>query len=232
MLLAARVVQYGFTLAMPATLLCAVLGIACLPAWLRARGGSGEVARALALAAALGFAGFWWQRADRLYARVDFPIGRGGDAIYAPDPSVHPRSRVVAETLAWLESHEPADSTLLVMPEGITLNYWLRRKNPTRFDLFLPTEIAAFGEARMLRDLEQHPPDTIVLMHRLSQEFGVGAFGRDPRNGRALVEWVRAHYGRVARFGAEPFAAEGFGAAIYSRDAPPSEEPAAGSSLR
>jgi hypothetical protein len=234
--LAARVTHYGFTLAMPATLLLAALAVGALPAWLRARGSSGEVARALALAAVAGFAWFWFEQSDRIYARSDYPIGRGGDAILAPEPALQPRSRHVAQTLAWLERHSPADSTLLVLPEGVMLNYWLRRKNPTRFDLFLPTEMAAFGEAEMLRDLAAHPPDTIVLMHRLPDEFGVGPFGSDPRNGRALLDWVRANYQRVAAFGPEPFGTQGFGTRIFARGpapgAPGSGASDAGPSLR
>jgi hypothetical protein len=230
--LAPRISQYGFTLAMPATLLLAALAVGVLPGWLRARRGGGQVACALALAALAGFAAFHWRQADRLYARMDFPLGRGADAILAPDPRLHARSQVMADTLAWLERHTAPDSTLLVLPEGVMLNYWLRRENPIRFNLFLPTELEAFGEDRMLRELEAHPPDTIVLAHRLPEEFGVGPFGEDPRNGRALLAWVRAHYRRAAGFGPEPFGAAGFGTRILVRAAGPEPEPAPGVSRR
>ncbi len=219
MLLAARIPHYGFVLAMPATLLLVSGAVAGLPAWLRARGADGRIARALALAAVAGFTLSWWQQADRLYTRLDFELGRGADAIRAADPQRHPRTRVLAETLAWLEQHTPADSSILVMPEGVMLNYWLRRENPTRFNLFLPTEIETFGEAAMLADLAQHPPDYVVLAHRLPDEFGVGAFGVDPRNGRALQAFVNAHYRRVAAFGPEPFHDQGFGTRILAREA-------------
>lgn len=218
MLLAARVPHYGFTLAMPATLLAVVGAVAGLPAWLRARGQDGRIAQALALAAVAGFGFAWWQQADRLYAHMHFELGPGSDAIRVADPKLHPRSRVLAETLAWLEQHTPPDSSLLVMPEGVMLNYWLRRENPTRFNLFLPTEIEAFGEPAMLADLAQHPPDYLVLAHRLPDEFGVGAFGADPRNGQALLAFVNGHYRRVAGFGPEPFRDQGFGTRILARE--------------
>jgi hypothetical protein len=110
------------------------------------------------------------------------------------------------------------DDTLLVLPEGVGVNYWLRKENPTPYNLFLPTEIDAFGEESMLRALRAHPPDFIVVMHRLSNEFGVGAFGVDPRNGRRLMDWVRGHYRRVERIGAEPFSGQGFGLVILRRE--------------
>ena len=111
----------------------------------------------------------------------------------------------------------PPDSTLAVLPEGASLNYWLRKRNPSGFILFLPTEIAAFGEPSMLARLGANPPDFVALVHRLSVEFGTGPFGVDPRNGRGLLEWVQRHYERVARVGSEPFGTQGFGVVILRR---------------
>ena len=56
-----------------------------------------------------------------------------------------------------------------------------------------------------------------MLAHRESAEFGVGAFGRDPRNGRALRAWVDRHYVPVWSVGPEPFGAAGFGAVVMRR---------------
>ena len=108
----------------------------------------------------------------------------------------------------------PEGSTLLVLPEGSGFNYWTRRRNPSHFNLFLPPEIAAFGEGAMLADLEADPPDFVLLAHRDGREFGVGPFGRDPRNGARLRAWVERRYERVARIGPEPFGDEGFGIVI------------------
>ena len=120
----------------------------------------------------------------------------------------------------------PAQSTLVVLPEGASLNYWLRKRNPSGFLLYLPTEIAAFGEVRMLAGLSESPPDFVALVHRLSEEFGTGPFGVDPRNGRALLEWVKRHYERVGRVGSEPFGRDGFGVVMLRRR-PIGAEPAA-----
>ena len=113
------------------------------------------------------------------------------------------------------------------MPEGIGLNYWLQRCNPTRFNLFLPAELRAFGgEEAMLEEIREHPPDFVVLMHRDSAEFGVGPFGKDPRNGLRLRQWVDANYVRVEQIGAEPFRDRRFGLVILRRrDALPSVAP-------
>ena len=60
-------------------------------------------------------------------------------------------------------------------------------------------------------------PDFVVLVHRPAGELGVGPFGRDPRFGSRLVDWVEAHYRRVQRFGAEPFTGQGFGTVVLER---------------
>jgi hypothetical protein len=179
--------------------------------------GRGTLARALAAAAVIAALVALLELSNRRYAARDFAVGRGADRLLAERPSASPRPARIAEALARLEKLLPADATLLVLPEGASLNYWLRRRNPSRYLLFLPTEIAAFGEAEMLRDLERHPPDFVVLAHRQSGEFGVGTFGSDPRNGREILAWVESAYARVVAIGPEPFGREGFGLLILRR---------------
>jgi hypothetical protein len=213
--LTARFDHYGFALAMPATLLLVAGLVAGLPRLLPA--GRGAVAASLAGAAvAAALVAIVGQSAARL-APKDLPLGRGADELLAASPPASLRGERIADALARLEALLPAEATLLVMPEGAILNYWLRHRNPSRFPLFLPTEIAAFGETEMLADLEAHPADWAVLAHRDSREFGVGPFGRDPRNGRRLRAWLDAHYERVARVGPEPFGSDGFGLVILRR---------------
>jgi hypothetical protein len=218
MLLSPRIGHYGFVLAMPATLLLVAWLVQGLPALARARGGGGHLARALAVAVVAVAVVFHWRLSDFYYVRKDFVLGSGADAMVVENPAFNRRGAVVARALERLSELMAEDDTLLVLPEGVGVNYWLRKENPTPYNLFLPTEIDAFGEGAMLRALRAHPPDFIVVMHRLSNEFGVGAFGVDPRNGRRLMDWVRGHYRRVERIGAEPFSGQGFGLVILRRE--------------
>lgn len=216
-LLAARFDWYGFVLAMPATLLLVAGLVHGLPAWLRRQHGGGGLARALSIALVAAACVGLLAVSRQHYAERRFAVGSGGDTLLARPPERSPRAALLARTLADLEGRMAPGETLLVLPEGVQLNYWLRVRNPSRFQLFLPTEIEAFGEAAMLADLEAHPPDYVVLVHRGWQEFGTGPFGRDPRNGRRLLAWVEAHYRRVARYGAEPFGSGGFGTVVLER---------------
>jgi hypothetical protein len=226
MLLNARIEQYGFALAMPATLLL-VASLFALADRAPGRGG-GVLARALLAGAVAAGVVSCLARSDAFYRRKDFALGQGGDRILAVSPYTSPRARLLAETLARLERLLTDDSTLVVMPEGASLNYWLRKRNPSGYLLFLPTEIAAFGEQAMLARLRAHPPDFVVLVHRLWQEFGTGPFGEDPRNGRALMDWVDRHYERVAGLGSPPFGDHGFGVVILRRERAPAPDSAAG----
>jgi hypothetical protein len=213
-----RFEHYGFALAMPATLLLVASLLHLLPA--RLAPGRGALARALIAGALAASVVFFLGRSSEFYRRKDFPVGEGADRILAPSPFTSPRPKLIARALERLETLVPERGTLLVLPEGTSLNYWLRRRNPTRYNLFLPTEIAAFGEQAMLAELRAHPPDVVALVHRRWDEFGVGSFGVDPRNGRRLMAWVERRYERVTRLGAEPFGSEGFGVVLLRRAGP------------
>lgn len=221
MLLHPRIPHYGFVLAVPATLLLVALFVRCLPHLARAVAGRGTLCRWLAVALVASSVLFWLRLSDRRYERKDFAVGTGADRIWVEAPPASLRGVRVREALARLEALAPPDSTLLVVPEGITLNYWLRRVNPTRYNLFLPTEFDAFGSDAMLQELREHPPDIVVVMHRRHGEFGVAAFGQDARFGRDLMAWIGAHYQRVERIGREPSDEAGFGILILRRRPPP-----------
>ncbi len=113
---------------------------------------------------------------------------------------------MVASLVEWVEANLPPDATLLVLPEGVMVNYLTRRVNPTRHLNFVPPEIMIFGEGQILEDLRAQPPDYVVLVHRETREYGLPLFGTDyaPR----LLEWAREQYEPVAQVGAVPLAPE------------------------
>ena len=215
--LAARFGHYGFALAMPATLLLAA-GAVEGTAWLaRQSFGGGEVARALGVALVVAALLGLWRQSNALYARKDFVVGTGGDAIVVDREQGAP----LAEALQHLEELASPQATLLVLPEGLSLNYWLRLRNPSRYWLFIPAEFdAAGGEDVMLADVRAHPPDFVALVDRPYKGFGVGPFGADPRNGQRLMDFVRAEYEVVKQIGELPFRDQGFGITILRRRAP------------
>ena len=224
MILAPGIWHYGFTLAMPGTLLLVAWLVWLVPAFLRERGGTGLFAQALVLGPVVACTAFFFSWSNQLYARKAFAVGSGGDTFFAEDSDYDRRAAVMTSATEQLRILMPSDATLLVLPEGTIMNYWLRRSNPSRYTLFIPPSIAfAGGEAKMLEDLRAHPPDFIALVHRDTGEFGVGYFGADPRYGRLIREWVRSDYTRVRRVGFEPFQDYRFGVALLRRNSTPDE---------
>ena len=140
-----------------------------------------------------------------------------GDAMRVDAASHAPRGHRLELLRQRLAELLPRDATLLVYPEGAQLNYWLRRASPSRYLLFLPTELDAFGREAVRAELRQAAPDFIALLHRGHAEFGVGPFGRDSSNGRGIVRWVHDEYELVDRVGPPPFRGHGFGAEIWRR---------------
>lgn len=214
MLLHARFGHYGFALALPATLLL-VAGAVEAPARLARRaGGSGVVARALGAACVAAALLAFWSHGAAYYARKTFELGPGDDAIRVEEA----RGRVLAATLRSLRELAAPGSTLLVLPEGASLNYWLRLPSPSRYWLFLPTEFTAVGgDGVMAADVRARPPELVALVDRSHAAWGVGPFGEDARNGRELLALVRAEYELVRVHGAEPFRGRGFGVSLWRR---------------
>lgn len=214
----ARIWQYGFTLALPATLSLLAFVLFYLPPRLALRGVDARRFRNLALLVA-GVAVLQLLRfSDSFYAAKTLPVGEGGDRLVTyGDDGRHPEGPAVREALAWIAAHTGPRSTLAVFPEGVVLNYLARRPNPTRYVSFIPAEIAVYGEETMLRDLDASPPDTVVLLHRDTTEHGVRFFGEPARPGGRIRQWIRDRYVRRHLIGAEPLVSEAFGIEILGR---------------
>lgn len=213
-----RLWQYGFTLAMPATLCLVVFVLAFLPARLARVGVDPRRFRAAAIAVlAIGLVQLV-RVSDGNYAAKTFPLGHGADAVetfeYVGD---EPEGRDAALALDWIESNTAPRSTLAVFPEGVALNYLARRRNPTRYVSFIPEEIAVYGEDAMLHDLEASPPDTVVLVHRDTTDHGVRFFGQAGSPGSRIMDWIQGHYTVRWLVGAEPLKTDAFGIEILTR---------------
>ena len=220
--LAARLHHYGFVLAFPAFLFLATMALFVLPALLRGQqAGTGWLTSGVAAGVLLACVTAHLQLAFDHYGKKTQPVGSGGDRLLTYGPRWTPVGQVLAETTAGLGQLLPPEGTLLVLPEGIALNYWLRRTCPTSLLAFDPYYLAAGGgEAAVVAELERHPPDVIALTRRDMREYGVGWFGEDPNYGRQVMVWVLRRYEVAQVFGEW----EDFGVVLFRRraaDLPP-----------
>jgi hypothetical protein len=210
MMLNARVYHYGFALAMPGTLLLVVAALGWLPAWVGRLGGRPEIGRAVMLAVVAVAVAAHLRVTNHYFARRTTVVGIERDAFRADD-----RGSRVNSVLDHL-GQVPSGSTVVVVPEGVMINYLARRRNPTPFLTFLPPDLILFGEERMLESFEHDPPDYVVRVCRNTSEYGARSFGFD--YGRALDAWIRRNYrGASPVFGDPQSGANGAWMAVLAR---------------
>jgi len=210
MLLNARVYHYGFTLAVPATLLVVLALVCWLPVFISQQGGDGELFRAVAVttigvvvALHLRVVGAWFKSKP-------FLVSKGADAFLA-----NTRGVVVNEALEEISRHMAPHETLAVLPHGVMLNYLSRRVNPSPYIALDPVALSVFGEGEVLRSFQTRPPDYIALVHIDFSEFGFRFFGRD--YGQQIYSWIEAHYENVVLIGTPPLHGEGFGILLLTK---------------
>ena len=197
MALNSRVPMYGFSLALPATLLVTLLLLESAPRLLAARGGSFVLARALGCGALCAFA-LGHLRVMAEYARIPVTwMGAGRDAF-----RVDSRSRFIEAALRELQQKLHPGESFVVLPEGVLLNYLARVPAPAKYINYMPPELLMFGEDKMVADLRAAAPAAIVLLHKNTSEYGCPWFGRD--YGRLFQAWLDAGYARGVLYGDEP----------------------------
>jgi hypothetical protein len=208
MILRARIEHYGFALAMPGTLLLVAVLVFVVPRLLAARGGGrgGEAWQAVALAAVAVGTGWLLRLSGFHYEVRTVPVGSGGDRLYTFDPR-HPRLGVATgrflAALDTLQKETSSGGTLVVLPDGVLLNYLLRRTNPTPYYLITPWEMRAFGgEEAVLARIAPTMPEHVAIARIDMSEFGSSYFG-DPGYGDRVHAWLAQDYDRAATVGPE-----------------------------
>jgi hypothetical protein len=96
----------------------------------------------------------------------DFPIGR---------------AEAIGDFLTYVQRYLTDERpSLVVFPEGVSLNYFTGMRNPTAYYSFIPPEVdSPATEQRMLRELQSAEPDFLVLTSRDLRGFGRNGFGMD-----------------------------------------------------
>ena len=120
------------------------------------------------------------------------------------------RSKRFWETVLYLVKNTPKDSTVFVIPQGVGINFFSGRNNPTR--VYRPH---ACREDILIQLLAEHRIDYIVILKRIFYEYGGVRFGIDCH--RKAHAWIRDNYQLVKQFGPYPFTSDEFGVAIFKR---------------
>lgn len=202
--------HYGFVLAMPCALLAVAALLDWIPRWVDARGGHGVLVRGATLGAIGALLLATHQITQSQHERHRQRVGSGADAFLADSRGFH-----VNALLEQLDAL-PDDATLLVLPEGVMINYLARRRNPTPYLNFMPPELLLFGEEPIRQAFQLDPPDYVALVHKSTREYGLPFFGVD--YGRSLRAFVDGQYRLISRIGDVPLTPDAsFGITLHQR---------------
>lgn len=199
MFFSARVVGYGFVLAMPATMMATVALLSWIPSRLREKGRWGDLFRSWASGFVVAFAAAHLLVAHGKLQEKSFPVAVGSDVIMT-DPA---QGLVVEKALVVAGRLLGVGGGLAVIPEGAMVNYLLNARNPTPYFNFMPPEVVHFGEEQIVEAFTQTPPEVLLLVHKDVGFYGVGQFGEG--YGRTLAAWIDGNYELLERLGDRPF---------------------------
>jgi hypothetical protein len=213
MFLYGRIFQFGFCQAALAGLLVPAVLLREVPERLGFKdwGKKTIVLGALALfvPGVLSLAG----QSQRLLKMKTLSIGTGGDQYYAFPEQIEPTGEMVRKVTEWL-GRLPGSHTVVVLPEGEMINYLVRMPNPVPpFIFYSAATFGARGE-KVVRDLERHPPEWVVIISRDLREYDIQRYGEAPGKGEEIMRWVTTNYEPAVSFGGDPLDNQTHGAII------------------
>jgi hypothetical protein len=210
-----RVYQFGFYQAALAAVVVAAVLVGEFPSTLRI--GSRArllVATACCLIIGIGVGRSVW-RSTLAFRNKTVEIGKERDRFYAFIPSIRPTGELVQSVVETLGQVAPGAS-LVVLPEGEMINYLARMPSPVAPFFFFSAATEGGAEAEIVRQLNARPPRYVVVISRDLREYGLHYYGETYGQGRAIMEWVEAHYQVMGTFGGSPIDPNQQGAVILS----------------
>jgi hypothetical protein len=196
-LLNARFYNYGFVLAVPATMLVVMALLDWIPAAIARHGGSASGFRLMSLALLAGFVTVHLQISGLNLSRNTVTVGEGANSFLSDN-----RANQVNALLTFLSRKVEPGKTLAVAPEGAMINVLAQRVNPNPCLNLMPPEIASLGEAYVLQQLQKTPPEILVLdLDRISSK---GLLFRNEPYAPQIAAWIVANYELMERFETPP----------------------------
>jgi hypothetical protein len=150
----------------------------------------------------------------RLLDAKTLAIGSGSDLFYAFPASIWPSGELVRASSEYL-SRTHLDGTVLVLPEGVMINYLTRRLTPTATYRFFASDLADGREERLVEQMKRNPPEQIVLLSRDLREYGIARYGEKKGEGQAFLQWIGTDYQLAARMWGDPLDPGQAGVAFY-----------------
>ena len=106
------------------------------------------------------------------------------------------------QTISKIDDTLKPGKTLLVVPEGILINFLTRKKDPMRETELTPPAFDMWGEKALLQQFINAKPDYILYVNRDASEFGYSGFGED--YGQSIMKVITAKYKATWLVGLQP----------------------------
>jgi len=155
-------------------------------------------------------------KSQKILSLKTFPVGTDGDQFYAFSPQIEPTGAIVNAVSHALREKSP-DQTLLVVPEGLMINYLARLPSPVAPFFYFSSATADGREDQIVKDLEGRPPDWVVIISRDLREYGIQRYGEQPDEGQQILRWIGENYETAASIGGDPLDYRQRGALILRR---------------
>lgn len=126
------------------------------------------------------------------------------------------KERRCGELVEFLQKNTAEGQTLVVMPEGLTVNFLSGRENPLYYYSYLPIDLSRPEiEESVVLSIEKEGIDYVALVQRDTREYGPVVFGRD--YARQLFNYVEEKYFLYKQFGPFPYTSPHYGIALFKR---------------
>ena len=190
------IAHYGFVLAMPLVIMLIAWLLERVPEYLCPTTGGGTCRAVLAVLLLADVMGSLSMTTVNLL-RKDVVVSSGDDLLLA---DANRGADEVAHAVQYLAEQTPPDATVMVLPEGVMLNYLARRVSSTPYVNLCPPEVTMYGDEAIARAMAENPADYIVLVNKDVREYGKKTFG-DADYGLKMMQFVRQHYTPIQVFG-------------------------------
>lgn len=105
----------------------------------------------------------------------------------------------LGEAISYLSNHSAKDDSLLVLPEGIMINYLTQKKWDFYQTSFIPLDFDTFGEDNIIKDVTNKRPDFIMFIKRDTSEYGKEYICKD--YGIKTCKYIAKNYSFEGAFG-------------------------------
>jgi hypothetical protein len=214
MFLNPRIYHYGYYQAAIAALMPPAVMIGELPNWFR-KGWPGLVVAAIGtLTLVIPGIAILAIRSELALTLKTEVIGTGRDRFYSFPSKMDTIGEIVNDVIDVLRA-KAGDETLTVLPEGESINYFARLRNPVPHACFYKGAMEASTESEVVADLQKQSPYWIVLISRDLIGWGIERYGEKSGSGEEILKWVEQNYKQVGSIGGDPLDYRQRGAIIY-----------------